>query len=475
MKITRIILLGLFVLYACSKPLDPSSVCRISGTFEPAFQEHLAFTYAEFLDSSRIDQNGQFEIDVPVEEPGYGMLMYNNGLLNVYVEAGKNLSINVTGNNFPDNIEFEGSLGPINHYLHLERKLETRTKISSEDLYSKEPEDFSLYTDSIRRLKTKLLGEYVAKYPEIDSNFTRKRSADILYTWASQQLLYPGYYTIVKNQIPALPDSYHHKYLEELDLESPELLISPIYKTFLQNYLDYREAVYLENNPEVKKVWFPGSVSRFRVIHEEFTNEEIKNYLLYISINDHLDNFGTEHIESFITNFRISCTNEEYKALVEEKYSTSEVLARGNPAPELDFFDTDGIKVKLSELKGRLLYLNFWASWSEWSIQEFPYWEKLRNDFDGYEVDFISVSMDFMTDKNKWVYIVDKQKLGGTQLIHDPESNSFKEQYFINDLPRYLLIDPQGNIISAHAPRPSENMELVLKNLLNKRPWLSDN
>ena len=77
--------------------------------------------------------------------------------------------------------------------------------------------------------------------------------------------------------------------------------------------------------------------------------------------------------------------------------------------------------------------------------------------------------MDFVKDKNKWEYILDKQKLGGIQLIQDPESTSFKDQYFINDLPRYLLIDSEGNLISAYAPRPSENMEPVLKKLLEKK------
>ena len=305
--------MALLALWSCNEPADPALSSHISGTINPVYQEYLAFTYSDFLDSTQIDQDGHFTIDVPATEAGYGMLMYNNSLVELYIEPGKTLDIDINSNIFPDNIEFGSELGPINHYLQLARKLDRRTDISSEDLYRKDAVTFSQLTDSIRDTKHKLLQEYIDKYPEFDSSFAIKKSTDIVYTWASQQLLYPGYYALLKNQIPQLPDGYHQKYLEILELDNSDFLISPMYKTFLENYLDYKEAVYLENHPDVEKLWFPGSVARFRVIHEEFTDEEVKNFLLFRSMGDHLDNFGIEHIETFITNFRVSCTNEEYR------------------------------------------------------------------------------------------------------------------------------------------------------------------
>ncbi len=470
MKRSWIFLIAIMGLWACNKQSDPASTCYINGTAKPVAKEYLAFTYADFLDSTKIDQDGRFQLEVPVQETGHGILMYNNALIEIYLEAGKDLDITINTKTFPEKIEFGGDLGPMNHYLQLARKLDKQTDMSSEVLFKMEPESFLKITDSIRLTKSKLLQEYEEKFPDMDKAFIRKKEADILYTWASQQLLYPGYYALIKNQIPPLPENYHKTYLEKLGLNNASLLISPMYKTFLENYLDYREAVYVDNNPKIQEIWYPGSVARFRVIHQEFTNQEIKNYLLYRSMNDHLDNFGTEHVESFITNFRVSCTNEEYLTHIEEKFNSNEKLARGQIAPELEFFNREGEKVKLSDLKGNLLYINFWASWSEWSIQEFSYWEKLRKDFDGFEISFISVSMDFTRDKNKWEYILDNQNLGGLHLIQDPKSTAFIDQYFINDLPRYLLIDQEGKIISAHAPRPSENMELILNNLLKEKP-----
>ena len=366
------ILIVLLTFWACTRDSNIGPVCQLSGNVNPAQNEYLAITYGEYLDSARIDKEGNFSVEIPVEESGFGMIFYNNRLVKIFIEAGKTLNISILGDNFPDKIDYSGDLGPINHYLQLSRRLDGQTEISSEELFSKEPQEFIELTDSIREKKDKLLNEYMERYPEMDSGFAITRSTDILYNWASKQLLFPGYYALVNNKIPTLPDNYHQDYLSKLNLDNPALLNSQMYKTFLENYLDYREAVYLENHPEVEKLWFPGSVARFRVIHEEFTDQHIKDHLLFQSMSDHLDNFGTEHIDSFITNFRVSCTNEEYKKIIEKKFSTSETLSRGKEAPELSFYNKEGEKIKLSDLKGKLLYINFWASWSEWSIQEFP-------------------------------------------------------------------------------------------------------
>jgi len=56
--------------------------------------------------------------------------------------------------------------------------------------------------------------------------------------------------------------------------------------------------------------------------------------------------------------------------------------------------------------------------------------------------------------------ITDKE-LGGVQLLADNGFRSaFIQDYKINAIPRFLIIDPEGNIVSADAPRPS-NPKLV--------------
>ena len=73
----------------------------------------------------------------------------------------------------------------------------------------------------------------------------------------------------------------------------------------------------------------------------------------------------------------------------------------------------------------------------------------------------MSTSIDKAADHNKWVDMVKEESLGGIQLMADNDWNSnFVKEYAIEGIPRFILVDPQGNIVSADAPRPS-NPKLV--------------
>jgi hypothetical protein len=63
--------------------------------------------------------------------------------------------------------------------------------------------------------------------------------------------------------------------------------------------------------------------------------------------------------------------------------------------------------------------------------------------------------------------MVEEKELKGVQLFADNDWNSeFVEAYKINGIPRFILIDPTGNIIFADAPRPSsEELTTVLSEL----------
>jgi alkyl hydroperoxide reductase subunit AhpC len=183
-------------------------------------------------------------------------------------------------------------------------------------------------------------------------------------------------------------------------------------------------------------------------------------------MNDHLANFGSTRVESFLTNFRLNCKNQEYIQGIETLVANMEKIGLGQPAPDFTAYTPEGKKVNLSEYFGQLLYIGFWASWSDWSLQEIPYFEQLRKDFEFKPVKFIMISLDFEKDKNRWVAIIKKNNFGSIQLIQDPTSNVLRDKYYFNDFPRYFLIDKDGKMISAYAPRPTENVAETLTRVI---------
>lgn len=467
-RIVVFLVLAAGFITSCQKSGLKPGETRISGTIAPVVTGYLNITCGPVLDSTRIRQNGEFSITIPLTEPARAILFFGKRLTDVYLEPGKEIVLTINSMAFPDNISFGGELGPVNHYLTLARKLDQQTSIPAADLFSKEPEQFIRITDSIKQLKIKLIDEYEARYKEIDSGFVARTRSEIEFSWADQLIQYPVKYQILKGTQPDIPAGYYIDFLNRLNLNSAANLTSSVFRDFIRNYLDYRELVYLAEHPNTASLIFPKSIARFRIIHQDFSNPEVVDYLLFTAMDEHLANFGTTRIESFLNDFKITCKNQEYIKTIDDIVANLEKIGLGKPSPDFTAYTPDGKKVKLSDYFGQLLYIGFWASWSDWSLQEIPYFEQLRKDFEGKPVKFIMVSLDFEKDKNRWAAIIEKNNFGSIQLIQDPKSTVLKDNYYLNDFPRYFLIGKDGKIISAFAPRPTENIAETISRVIDK-------
>ena len=83
--------------------------------------------------------------------------------------------------------------------------------------------------------------------------------------------------------------------------------------------------------------------------------------------------------------------------------------------------------------------------------------KKLEEEMKGTDVVFLGVSVDEARNKQKWMDFIEKEGLGGIQLFADGWSKITKD-YRINGIPRFIVIDRKGNVVSFDAPRPSNPM-----------------
>ena len=468
-RITGAAIILLPLLLSCNRKVTNENPLLLTGNVSPLSRDYLIISAGAFLDSVKPDASGRFSMNILLDQPAHGIMLYNNRYKEIYLEPGSDLDLSINPERFPDEIRFEGSLGAINQYLTLAARLDLKTTVPANELYARDPESFIRFTDSVRDLKLVLLKEYLIRYPGMDSVFVRSVQTDIWFGWGLQRLLYPAQYLLLTNLNPGINDNWHPDYLALLDLNQADNLSSATFRSFLDHYLNHQEANYLSENPSVNRVWFPASVARFRVIYRDLTQQEVKDWALFQAMSDHLDSYGTINVESFINDFRFHCKNQQFQESIEKKLASLDKLARGNDAIDFTMINLHGKKEQLSRYFGKLLYIQFWATWSEWSLGEMAWWESLRKEFEPRGVTFISVSMDFARDLKKWEYLVKSKELGGVHCIQDPKSTLLQESYFVDQLPRYFIMDQAGKIISVHAPAPSEeSTRKVLENLLER-------
>lgn len=164
--------------------------------------------------------------------------------------------------------------------------------------------------------------------------------------------------------------------------------------------------------------------------------------------------------------FGPDCPYPDLAKRVKVKYHKLEGMLEGNPAPVVVLQDTTGTDIPLAKLKGKYLYIDFWATWCGPCIAEMPALDTLQHDYADADIAFLSISVDKEKDKQKWKDFVAERQLKGVQVWVDEEnSRVFTEAFNIKQIPRFVLLDPEGHIVNANAPRPSDKR---IRQLLDK-------
>jgi peroxiredoxin len=137
-------------------------------------------------------------------------------------------------------------------------------------------------------------------------------------------------------------------------------------------------------------------------------------------------------------------------------------LGVGQPAPAFTLLDHTGRAVALADLRGKVVYLDFWGSWCPPCMKELSgYSQALKKQFAGRDVVFVYIAVG--DAEAKWQHVLAAQHLTGPSSVHlrQPKEGQVVFDYQINSFPAYWLIDRAGRIVDRQAPRPSEGAKTV--------------
>jgi peroxiredoxin len=170
-----------------------------------------------------------------------------------------------------------------------------------------------------------------------------------------------------------------------------------------------------------------------------------------------------------LTAYRREYPQSVYLVELQKSYDKWLVLKVGQKAPDFTGTTPDGERISLSNLKGKVVYVDVWATWCQPCLSEFTSAKKLQQAFlPTDQVTFLYVSIDSNHAAWKKLVHTDKVPIGYHINISDQkQSNPFYKSYVIGGVPRYILIDKQGNIVNSEAPKPSsKNIEKTIKDLM---------
>lgn len=149
---------------------------------------------------------------------------------------------------------------------------------------------------------------------------------------------------------------------------------------------------------------------------------------------------------------------DENGALAKEKMLDITKFDTGSKAIDFEFTTKDGVKTKLSDYKGKVVYLDFWASWCGPCRQQMPAAKELKRHYDGKDVVFLYVSID--KDTASWENGINAMSIEGVHTLSPTWSGEIAKKYNISSIPAYFLIDKKGNFATKPA-RPSQKEEVI--------------
>ena len=135
----------------------------------------------------------------------------------------------------------------------------------------------------------------------------------------------------------------------------------------------------------------------------------------------------------------------EYTEVVQAALYKALKLQPGQPAPEFTLYDLDGQPVSLSQFKGQVVLIDFWASWCAPCIGDLPDLRRIKRKAADQPLVFLNLSLD--TDEAAWREAVDKHEIEGVHVRADGWGADVAKSYQVNSLPSYYLVDSQGLIV----------------------------
>lgn len=155
-----------------------------------------------------------------------------------------------------------------------------------------------------------------------------------------------------------------------------------------------------------------------------------------------------------------------YGQAVKRYTEMSDVPEVGEPYADFNLPDVKGTKVKLSDIKGKYIFVDFWASWCSPCRYQNPKLKSLYETYKSNNFEIVGVSID--SEKEPWIKAVEKDKLTWINVLSEGGRTSEVSQlYGINGLPDNILINPDGIIVKRNIK--ADELEKVLGELFSKK------
>lgn len=371
-------------------------------------------------------------------KPGYAKINYEMKMIPVFIEPGKGFELSLKTEGRRVTPVFTGEGAKANDYLNNRRFYSGRP-----DFKKSEDEFIKALADQEKDLN------HVLDSLAFDDPFKTMEKKRIHYMVYGVLPIYSDYHFYYTQDTTYKASEHYYEVLQAAITEEPDLMGVPEYLTAQEgligvmagkNMSGYDPLVYLKGQLEY--------------VQQNIKDPKLAEYFVDRFATSYVERSGVDHLAEILPVYNEKVTTPAKKTAFDALCAQWAKVAKGQPSPGFKYLDIEGKEVDLSDLAGKYVYIDVWATWCGPCRGEIPHLQKLEHQYKDKNIHFVSISCD--QDKSAWEKMVKEDKLGGIQL-HKGGDKSFMDAYMIRSIPRFILLDKEGKIIAADMTRPSDS------------------
>ena len=227
-----------------------------------------------------------------------------------------------------------------------------------------------------------------------------------------------------------------------LDLDSPVLeVLTDVERT---NLLNGYFRVFM---PELSEL------ARATYVLYNIKSEEVRNPYVLSALVSELKRHGyTDEVKGLMEDIEICSKTESTRQTALELKERYYPVRVGAMVPDFEMEDENGKMIKLSDFKGKAVFIDVWATWCGGCVAGLPAFIELEKQYKNRDdIVFLTISDDGVEAKARWKNFLREKKYSGIMphLIINKGKDNFTGDYCITGIPRYILIDKSGKIVNA--------------------------
>jgi thiol-disulfide isomerase/thioredoxin len=450
MSMNQKIVTIIFTLFLVINTLQATARFQVKVTTPSVFElectihdkDNEEFAYKIVLEKSSGVAN--FGLDIAFSQ--FITLNYGSESIELYLEPTDDIKISFTGNQLLKTIDFAGESAANNRcWIGFKRRFRNEplasyaTNLLSPQLDSTTvlraktwiPNDFLTFANADREAELDFIHDYKATtarslYSAIWKN--------IMYTYDTKLYSFFLFQDIPKDEARRIADRFFpERGFNYADYDRNE---TAVFRNALKTFVHFQARLQLDDDDNKDALY--ETIEKKMTNYDRFWLE--KELLLEVLARERSFSFGRQRIEQY----RKDCPFKELIKELDNKYDNYLDVTERAEAPNFKLVTAEGDVKYLSDFRGRVVFINFWASWCKPCLANFNKYASTRQQLYTEGVVLLNLSIDEQPPQ----YRTALSRLNPIGVNGQPlDMQEAKKQYSLYEIPAYYLVDKLGRLV----------------------------